>query len=167
MTDLAQDIFHRADTSGSKSLSKDEIRKMFKELQISMTKKDLNDIFVKYDKDKSGEISFDEFKDMITELLRKSELIPLFKTYAREFKEGSFDTPAMTLEELVKFLRVEQKQEASIRDVFQLSDSFKSKDPKEPCLSFDDFVAVIFSMNNMILNPEHTYVYQVIFEFLL
>ncbi len=165
MTDLAQDLFHRADTSGSKSLSKDEIKKMFKELQISANKKELNEIILRYDKDRSGEISFDEFKDMITELLRKNELVPLFKKYAKEYQDGVYDVPAMTLTELVAFLRKEQKQDTSIRNVLTLSDSFKTKGPDEPCISFDDFVAIIFSMSNLILNPEHACVYQVIFEF--
>jgi Ca2+-binding protein (EF-Hand superfamily) len=162
MTDLAQDIFHRADTSGSKTLSRDEIKKMFKELQMSISKKELNDLIARYDKDKSGEISFDEFKEMITELLRKQELVPLFKQYAKEYQANVYDAPAMTLNELVNFMRKEQKQETSIRNLLTLSDNFKGKDPDEPCISFDDFVAIIFSMRNIILNPEHSYVYQVI-----
>ena len=49
---------------------------------------------------------------MIQELLRKDELLPLFKKYAQGYKEGiALDQPLMTINELRKFFKGEQGQE--------------------------------------------------------
>lgn len=158
---LARDIFARADADGTKTLNKHEIRQIFKDMQIYMKNKKVNDIIDKYDFNKNGTIDFGEFQELVKMLLRKDELIPLFKKYTVGWLTEDYDSPTMTLIQLLRFFQEEQKQELTIEEIRKFDDSFADVSPAKPCISFDQFCDLIFSMLNTIFNPERSIEFQV------
>ena len=127
-----------------------------------MKNRKLNDIIDKYDTNKNGTIDFEEFKELVKLLLRKDELIPLFQKYTVGWLKEDYDSPAMTLIELLRFFQEEQKQELTIDEIRKLHSSFKDVSPAKPCISFDQFGDLLFSLVNTIFNPERSIGFQVI-----
>lgn len=63
-------IFERMDHDGSGILDRFQIDKAFFELGVNLLPNDIDYLFEKYDTDKSGAVSFDEFQEMTYDLLR-------------------------------------------------------------------------------------------------
>jgi hypothetical protein len=126
-----------------------------------MKNKKVNDIIDKYDFNKNGTIDFGEFQELVKMLLRKDELIPLFKKYTVGWLTEDYDSPTMTLIQLLRFFQEEQKQELTIEEIRKLNDTFAEVSPAKPCISFDQFCDLIFSMVNTIFNPERSIEFQV------
>lgn len=103
-----------------------------------------------------------EFRELINEIFRKKELVPIFQKYTeKNYQRNVFDIPLMSLNQYLEFMRVEQNQTASIRDLKYLGDKLKNVSPDEKSLSFDDFSGLVFSINNSVFNPKHIDLYQV------
>ena len=160
-TVLAREIFNRADIDGTKSLDKSEVRGMLKGLQIYVKNKEIDSFFEMYDIDKNKRIDIKEFEVFVTELLRKEELLPLFKKCCALHGERRRSEPSMTLLELLKFFQEEQTQSITLATLRKLNTNFEVIPATKPCISFDFFCTLIFSQRNTIFNPEHSYNYQV------
>ncbi len=52
-------------------------------MHVGINKKDLKKIFSKYDKNNNKTIEYSEFINIISDILKKDELLPIFKTYAK------------------------------------------------------------------------------------
>lgn len=50
-------------------------------LHIKLSKKELQKIFEEYDKDHSGKIDFEEFRNILQEKMKKTELIEIYAQY--------------------------------------------------------------------------------------
>jgi len=157
---LAHEIFARADRNGTKLLDRGEIKQIFKDLQIYAKKKKINEIIDRYDYNKDGNIDFDEFKILVKELLRKEELVPIFKRYSPGWLSHNFSEPSMTLLQLHQFFQNEQKQELTLDELRGMNEKFKDIHPTQPCISFDLFNDLLFSMLNTIFNAELSTQYQ-------
>ena len=71
-----------ADLDGSKKLDFEEICKIYKSMQIDIiSKKYLRKIFDKYDKNKDGGIDVNELENLFRDIMKKTELIDIFKQY--------------------------------------------------------------------------------------
>ena len=159
---FAHEIFARADRNGTKLLDRGEIKQIFKDLQIYAKKKKINEIIDRYDYNKDGNIDFDEFKILVKELLRKEELVPIFKKYSPGWLSNNYSEPSMTLLQLHQFFQTEQKQELTLDELRSMNEKFKDVHSAQPCVSFDLFNDLIFSMLNTIFNAELSTQYQVI-----
>lgn len=51
---MAKEIFIRADADGSNCLSRNEIKKIFRELHMKVNNKSMKEMFEKYDFNKNG-----------------------------------------------------------------------------------------------------------------
>lgn len=158
---LIREMFLKADTDGTKTLDKGEVKELLKSLQIYMRNKEINQIFEKYDADKNKKIDMQEFENFVIEMTRKMELLPLYRQYAALYVEGEYQEPSMTLFELLKFFSVEQNQIINLETLRKLSDSFAHISATKPCISFDFFGVIIFSSRNTIFNSDMSYIYQV------
>lgn len=165
---MAKDIFNKADRDGSKQLSKDEMKKILRELQIDADQKYFKEIYKQYDADGNGLMDKKEFDHMLKALFEKKELIPLFKTYAKKFDETKKDEPCMTFQELQQFYKIEQNVEATVEELSKIFEMINKENPAADeatgatqMISFYDFSTIIFSRWNLIFNPEKSGVYQV------
>ena len=158
---LAKEFFDIADTDGTKALDRKEVHKLLKDLQLYVKKNEIEHLFKIYDANKNDEIEMIEFERFITELFRKDELVPIFKKYASAYVEGEFETPAMSLFDLAKFFREEQQQLITIAEARKIHPSFENVFAMKPCITFDFFGCLIFSMKNTIINPINSFVHQV------
>ena len=70
----------------------------------------------------------------------------------------------MTLMQLHQFFQNEQKQELTLDELRSMNDKFKDIHPTQPCVSFDLFNDLLFSMLNTIFNAELSTQYQVNWE---
>lgn len=154
-------MFLRADVDGTKTLDRNEVRDLLKDLQLYMRNKEINAIFDKYDNNKDNKIDIEEFETFVIELARKKELLPIFRKYASHYVEGNFIGPAMNLFDLLKFFHVEQKQTLTLEDLRRLSPNFEHTNSTKPCISFDFFGNIIFSLRNTIFDSDKSYLYQV------
>jgi Ca2+-binding EF-hand superfamily protein len=171
--EIARNLFSKADLNDDNILNKDEMRKIMKQMQINIDNKTFNQKFEAFDKDKNGVIDKKEFNNFIQTLMRKPELLPLFKKYASEYN-GVDDAPVMTPQELVRFYKEEQKMEILEQEALEIIDKLKNGSvssyanfEKIHRMSFYDFSALIFSNVNLIFNSEHVNVYQVAVSVLL
>lgn len=137
------------------------MQKLLKDLQLYVKKNEIDKLFQKYDLNRNDEFEMMEFERMITELYRKSELMPVFKKYASAYVEGEYETPAMSLFDLVKFFQEEQRQTITIAEARKIHPSFEIVFAMKPCITFDFFGCLIFSMKNTIINPINSFVHQV------
>jgi len=158
-------MFLKADVDGTKTLDRNEVKELLKDLQLYMRNKEINGIFEKYDSNKDNKIDIDEFETFVIELTRKKELLPIFRKYASHYIPGEFVEPAMNLFDLMKFFHVEQKQMITLDDLRRLSPTFEHTNSLKPCISFDSFGNIIFSLRNTIFDPDKSYLYQVILEY--
>jgi Ca2+-binding EF-hand superfamily protein len=73
---LLRPFFKVYDVDNSNSLQLDELRVLFEDLGESLSKQEVNDIFVKFDKDRNGEIEYDEFVEGICEYILQQRDAP-------------------------------------------------------------------------------------------
>lgn len=158
---LAKEFFDVADTDGTKALDKKEMQKFLKDLQLYVKKNEIELLWKTYDANKDNEIDPVEFERFITELFRKDELILVFKKYASAYVQGDYETPQMSLFDLVKFFQEEQKQTITIAEARKIHPSFETVFAMKPCITFDFFGCLMFSMKNTIINPVNSFVHQV------
>jgi len=159
--EFAKEIFARADKNGSKTIDKNELKQIFKDLQIYVKNKRINEIMDKYDYNKNGKIDFDEFKALVKELLKKEELVPIFKRYCPSWNDNNLNEPVMSLEMFQKFFEEEQHQSINIDQIRAFHYSLEEISPILPAISFDLFCDFLFSMMNTIFKVRHSYNYQV------
>ena len=66
-----------------KLLSKDDFRKLLRTINLEISKPDLKRLIRKFDKSKKG-VESSMVGDFMNEVLRKTELIPIFKKYCKK-----------------------------------------------------------------------------------
>lgn len=167
---MARNYFEKADQDDNRSLDKNEIKKILKKMQISIDNKTLEARFNAFDHDKNGTFDMKEFEKFVQYLLRKPELLGLFKQYAKAYN-GVDDQPVMTAAELAKFYKQEQKIDLAEQEAENIISRLKNnsvtplhRDYKQvQKVSFYDFGTLIFSDLNLAFKSEHHGVYQVIF----
>ncbi len=160
------EVFNKADKDGDKTLTKDEVRKMLREMQLSVDKKSFNEIYQKFDIDKNGLLDRNEFNLFIQTLMEKKELIPLFQKYAKAFDEKKKNEPCMTIEELQQFYYSEQHLHLKVEEIKEIASIIKEEDPafaqsKTELISFYEFSSLIFSNWNEVFNPRRKEIFQV------
>ena len=166
MAAISADVFSKADKDGSKTLTKDEVRKLLREMQLNVDRKAFNDIFQTFDADKNGMLDKKEFYLFLHTLMEKKELIPIFKKYAKAFDEKKKNEPCMTFEELQQFYLKEQHTNLSLDELKEMAEIIRKDDPtvnqsNEDFLSFYDFSALIFSLWNTVFDPLRREIFQV------
>jgi Ca2+-binding EF-hand superfamily protein len=62
--EMLKQVFNYFDHIGSGSISKEDLKKAFLREDMKIETKDINQIFELYDKDKKGELDFEDFKFM-------------------------------------------------------------------------------------------------------
>ena len=165
MSAIGNEVFSKADKDGSKTLTKDEVKKMLREMQLNVDKKSFNEIYQKFDADKNGLLDKNEFNLFLQTLMEKKELISLFKKYAKAFDENKKSEPCMTFEELQKFYSIEQNYNLQLDEIKETASMIKSdpafKGSNKDLISFYEFSSLIFSEWNTIFNPKRKEVFQV------
>merc|ERR1719210_1720897 len=82
--ELVRSHFHKADLDGDMFLEFDELRKLFKNMNIKMQGQYLEHIFKKFDKDNNGRICQEEFHQLFNMLMIKESLSKYFEQYSIE-----------------------------------------------------------------------------------
>ena len=156
---VANEFFTLADKDGDKKLAKDEIRTILLKMHINIHKKAFDVKFDEFDEDKNGVIDKHEFGYFMQHLLRKEELLLLFKKHAKRFT-GDPGAAVMNLNELINFYQVEQDtvlpRDEATEIIARIKDECLSptRSSARHFLSFHEFSALIFSNWNLIFNPE-------------
>ena len=126
-------------------------------------------MFNKYDTNRSKNIDLNEFQQIIDDITKKPELIPVFKDYTEEAnKQFEEKRPMMYPKELKIFFEKVQKQRLTMESILEIIDEYQDPADKEnnpeKKISFKTFRDLLFSQNNSIFKSERTDVFQVFYN---
>jgi Ca2+-binding EF-hand superfamily protein len=128
---------------------------------MNVKAKDVDNLIKTFDADNNKKIDITEFFTMMNVLFRKDELKDIYKKYAPKY-DGNDSKPYMSLNELLNFLKTEQKdQHTTLKQLRFMSEKLKKVGADEAIIHFDDFAGYLFSNINSVFDPEHQHEYQV------
>eukprot|EP00698_Gefionella_okellyi_P008306 TRINITY_DN2057_c0_g1_i1.p1 TRINITY_DN2057_c0_g1~~TRINITY_DN2057_c0_g1_i1.p1 ORF type:complete len:642 (-),score=155.79 TRINITY_DN2057_c0_g1_i1:1906-3831(-) len=119
LLDFMKTEWSKADRDGSGTLELKEIISLCDKLNLKIKKKEIQLQFEKVDTDKSGTLDFKEFIQFIRDLRQQKDLDVLFAQYSKEKDH-------MNLEDIVTFLKEQQKESgASLDDAVAIVKKFE------------------------------------------
>ncbi|KAM9791222.1 1-phosphatidylinositol 4,5-bisphosphate phosphodiesterase delta-1-like isoform X4 [Syngnathus typhle] len=145
----------KADKNKDNKLSVSEIKSFLRLINIDVDDDYADMIFEKCDKSKSGYLFGEEIKDFYDLLTYREEIDIIYQAYARS-------AGVMSLENLVEFMLTEQKEMTTLDDAHKIIEKFEpdEKAKEKKVLTKDGFLIYLHHPDALILNPEHTEVYQ-------
>ncbi|XP_077412514.1 1-phosphatidylinositol 4,5-bisphosphate phosphodiesterase delta-1b isoform X2 [Vanacampus margaritifer] len=145
----------KADENKDNKLSVSEVKRFLRLINIDVDDDYADMLFEKCDKSKSGYLSGEEIKDFYDLLTFREEIDVIYKTYARS-------AGVMSSENLVEFLRKEQREMPTLADAHKIIDKFEpdEKAKEKKVLTKDGFLIYLHHPDALILDPQHMDVYQ-------
>ena len=134
-------VFEMFDADGDKSISVKELSTIMRSLGQNPTEEEVKQMIAEADKDKSGNIEFPEFCDLMAKRINQTEqdeeLMEVFKLFD---KNGDGFIDAHDLKKVFVELGHDKITEEDCRLLVKLHDS-----DKDGTLSFDEFVYTLMS----------------------
>ncbi|XP_049603042.1 1-phosphatidylinositol 4,5-bisphosphate phosphodiesterase delta-1 isoform X1 [Syngnathus scovelli] len=145
----------KADKNKDNKLSVSEIKSFLRLINIDVDDDYADMIFEKCDKSKSGYLFGEEIKDFYDLLTYREEIDIIYQEYARS-------AGLMSSENLVEFMLKEQREMTTLDDAHKIIEKFEpdEKAKEKKVLTKDGFLIYLHHPDALILNPEHTEVYQ-------
>ncbi|XP_037133003.1 1-phosphatidylinositol 4,5-bisphosphate phosphodiesterase delta-1-like isoform X3 [Syngnathus acus] len=146
---------NKADKNKDNKLSVSEIKSFLRLINIDVDDDYADMIFEKCDKSKSGYLFGEEIKDFYDLLTYREEIDIIYQAYARS-------AGVMSTENLVEFMLKEQREMTTLDDAHKIIEKFEpdEKAKEKKVLTKDGFLIYLHHPDALILNPEHTEVYQ-------
>lgn len=149
--------FRMADINHDGRLCLDEVQKLFRSMNCFQSQGHLRDLFLDFDKDKSGSLCENEFVDLFRHMLEKPALKPYFQTYS--ILDDVLQERVVPFNLLSRFLEEVQGDNVDEHQVAKELKNFS-----EPLLTEGHdglteigFYSYVCSTTNAIMNPVRAY----------
>ncbi len=129
-----------------------ELKKFCSKINCKVNNSSLRDKFTKYDKLNTGEIGFDDFCNILQELMLGNKSL-----YQSTFSRYCEDGKRVTLNEFAEFLSQEQQESISVTDTAEKMRHFlqdPARDVEEPYFTLSEFLDYLFSKENQAFDNE-------------
>lgn len=145
----------KADKNKDDKLSESEMKNFLRLINIEVDDDYAEMLFKKCDKSNSGYLAGEEIEHFYDLLTHREEIDVIYGEYAKT-------TGFMSPENLVDFLMKEQRQKATLADAHKIIEKHEPDElaKEKKLLSKDGFLMYMHHSEAMILNPEHSEVYQ-------
>uniref|UniRef100_A0A8C6LMD0 Phosphoinositide phospholipase C n=1 Tax=Nothobranchius furzeri TaxID=105023 RepID=A0A8C6LMD0_NOTFU len=145
----------KADKNKDDKLSPSEVKSFLRLINIEMDDDYADMLFKKCDKSNSGYLDGEEIAHLYDLLTNREEIDVIYGEYAKT-------TGFMSADNLVGFLMKEQREKATLADAQKIIEKYEPDEQakEKKLLSKDGFLMYLHNVEAMILNPEHSEVYQ-------
>ncbi|XP_053738772.1 1-phosphatidylinositol 4,5-bisphosphate phosphodiesterase delta-1-like isoform X2 [Synchiropus splendidus] len=145
----------KADKNKDAKLSQSEVKNFMHLINIEVEDEYAEVLFKECDKSNSGYLSGEELQHFYNLLTHRDEIDVIFGEYA---KSSGFMSP----QNLLEFLTVEQRQQATVGVANGIIEKFEPDDlaKSKKLLSKDGFLMYLHSSDALLLNPTHSKVHQ-------
>uniref|UniRef100_A0AAQ6A2Z0 Phosphoinositide phospholipase C n=1 Tax=Amphiprion ocellaris TaxID=80972 RepID=A0AAQ6A2Z0_AMPOC len=145
----------KADKNKDDKLSESEVKNFLRLINIEVDDDYAEMLFKKCDKSKSGYLAGEEIEHFYDLLTQREEIDVIYGEYAKT-------TGFMSPQNLVDFLMKEQRGKATLADAHKIIEKYEPDEhaKEKKLLSKDGFLMYLHHPEAMILNPEHSEVYQ-------
>uniref|UniRef100_A0A3Q1G5W5 Phosphoinositide phospholipase C n=1 Tax=Acanthochromis polyacanthus TaxID=80966 RepID=A0A3Q1G5W5_9TELE len=145
----------KADKNKDDKLSESEVKNFLRLINIEVDDDYAEMLFKKCDKSKSGYLAGEEIEHFYDLLTHREEIDVIYGEYAKT-------TGFMSPQNLVDFLMKEQRMKATLADAHKIIEKYEPDEhvKEKKLLSKDGFLMYLHHPGAMILNPEHSEVYQ-------
>uniref|UniRef100_A0AAQ6AFX7 Phosphoinositide phospholipase C n=1 Tax=Amphiprion ocellaris TaxID=80972 RepID=A0AAQ6AFX7_AMPOC len=149
------DCLRKADKNKDDKLSESEVKNFLRLINIEVDDDYAEMLFKKCDKSKSGYLAGEEIEHFYDLLTQREEIDVIYGEYAKT-------TGFMSPQNLVDFLMKEQRGKATLADAHKIIEKYEPDEhaKEKKLLSKDGFLMYLHHPEAMILNPEHSEVYQ-------
>lgn len=136
-TEHVKELFNMFDADGGGTIDTDELTQAFVALGISDTKEEIERLVREIDTDGSGEIEFEEFQEMIDQLLGQRDSVEEMMKAFTYFADGK---ERITLNDIRKVCIDigDMRAEQFLQEMFIIGDT-----DKDGVISFQDFKALM------------------------
>ncbi|XP_029379930.1 1-phosphatidylinositol 4,5-bisphosphate phosphodiesterase delta-1-like isoform X2 [Echeneis naucrates] len=145
----------KADKNKDDKLSPSEVKNFFRLINIDVEDEYAEMLFKKCDKSNSGYLTGEEIQHLYELLTQREEIDVIYGEYART-------TGFMNSENIVDFLMKEQREKATLEDARRIIEKYEPDEnvKEKKLLSKDGFLMYMQHPEALILNSDHTEVYQ-------
>ncbi|XP_008284206.1 1-phosphatidylinositol 4,5-bisphosphate phosphodiesterase delta-1-like isoform X2 [Stegastes partitus] len=145
----------KADKNKDDKLSESEVKNFLRLINIEVDDDYAEMLFKKCDKSNSGYLAGEEIEHFYDLLTHREEIDVIYGEYAKT-------TGYMSPENLVDFLMKEQREKAGLADAHRIIEKFEPDEnaKQKKLLSKDGFLMYLHHPEAMILDPEHSEIYQ-------